>query len=63
MVAKPQNPIGGFGGEVDNKKILPEKGANKAVLRAEGAILEMKGESILGSMDRQKMVVFEKPDR
>ncbi|MCH7545668.1 MAG: hypothetical protein IID30_04615 [Planctomycetes bacterium] len=55
--------LGGFGESVANNKISPEKAAHKAVLMAEGAILEMKGESILGSMDRQKMVVFEKPDR
>ncbi len=55
--------LGGFGEAVANNKISPEKAAHKAVLMAEGAILEMKGESILGSMDKQKMVVFEKPDR
>lgn len=55
--------LGGFGEAVANNKITPEKAAHKAVMMAEGAILEMKGESTLGSMDRQKMVVFEKPDR
>ena len=55
--------LGGFGEAVANDKITPEKADHKAVLMAEGAILEMKGESILGSMDRQTMVVFEKPDR
>lgn len=55
--------LAGFGEAVANNKISPEKAAHKAVLMAEGAILEMKGESELGSMDRQKMMVFEKPDR
>ena len=55
--------LGGFGDAVANNKLSPEKAAHKAVLMAEGAILEMKGESVLGSMNTQKMQVFEKPDR
>lgn len=55
--------LAGFGDAVVNNKISPEKAAHKAVLMAEGAILEMKGESVLGSMGQQKMKVFEKPDR
>ena len=55
--------LAGFGEAVALNKITPEKAAHKAVLMAEGAILEMKGESELGSMDKQKMMVFEKPDR
>ena len=55
--------LAGFGDAVANSKIAPEKAAHKAVLMAEGAILEMKGESVLGSMEKQKMSVFEKPDR
>lgn len=55
--------LAGFGDAVANSKISPEKAAHKAVLMAEGAILEMKGESVLGSIAKQKMMVFEKPDR
>ena len=55
--------LAGFGEAVGAGKLSPEKAAHKAVLMAEGAILEMKGESVLGSMDKQKMQVFEKPDR
>lgn len=55
--------LAGFGEAVAHNKISPEKAAHKAVLMAEGAILDMKGESELGSMDKQKMMVFEKPDR
>ena len=55
--------LGGFGDAVANNKLSPEKAAHKAVMMAEGAILEMKGESVLGSMNTQKMQVFEKPDR
>ena len=55
--------LAGFGDAVANNKLTPEKAAHKAVLMAEGAILEMKGESVLGNMNTQKMQVFEKPDR
>lgn len=55
--------LAGFGDAVAHNKMSPEKAAHKAVLMAEGAILEMKGESVLGSMEKQKMSVFEKPDR
>ena len=55
--------LSGFGEAVANNKLSPEKAAHKAVLMAEGAIMELKGENALGAIDQQKMMVFEKPDR
>lgn len=55
--------LAGFGEAVANNKISPEKAAHKAVLMAEGAVLEMSGTNALGAIDQQKMQVFVKPDR
>ena len=55
--------LAGFGDAVANNKLSPEKAAHKAVLMAEGAMAEMKGDNILGAIDKQKMSVFVKPDR
>ena len=55
--------LSGFGDAVANNKLSPEKAAHKAVLMAEGAILEMEGNNSLGAIDQQKMQVFVKPDR
>ena len=54
--------LSGFGGAVAENKISPEKAAHKAVVMAESAMNEMRGEG-LGSLHEQKMMVFEKPDR
>ncbi len=54
--------LSGFGDAVANNKLSPEKAAHKAVVMAESAWNEMKGEG-LGSLHEQKMMVFEKPDR
>lgn len=55
--------LSGFGDAVGNNKLSPEKAAHKAVLMAQGAIQEMRGENALGAIDQQRMQVFEKPDR
>lgn len=55
--------LAGFGDAVANNKISPEKAAHKAVLMAEGAMAELKGDNTLGAIDQQKMNVFVKPDR
>lgn len=54
--------LGGFGDAVAAAKLSPEKAAHKAVVMAESALNEMRGEG-LGSLHEQKMMVFEKPDR
>jgi len=55
--------LGGFGEAVALGKITPEKAAHKAVVMAESAIAEMRGEGTLGAMGTQEAAVFEKPQR
>lgn len=55
--------LGGFGADVASGKCTPEKAAHKAVVMAESALAEMRGESAMGQIGSQDVMVFEKPER